>query len=199
MALPALKRDPAPTRPILENLKHDDCEIVRRSVANNLNDISKDNPAVTLELAQNWLGANAATDALIKHGCRTLLKQGNPAALALFGFDAASFEVVDFALHTPRVAMGQTLDFSFRIANRANQPKILRLEYALFFLRKNGQQSKKVFKISEREINAGKTLSLEKKHRFKPITTRRYYAGAHAVALIVNGAEQQRFEFELSL
>ena len=41
IALPKFKNDPSPIIPILEKLKDDDSEFVRRSVANNLNDISK--------------------------------------------------------------------------------------------------------------------------------------------------------------
>lgn len=55
MALPALKRDPAPLLPILEALRFDESEYVRRSVANNLNDISKDHPDLVRELAARWL------------------------------------------------------------------------------------------------------------------------------------------------
>ncbi len=43
MALPKFKKDPSPILPVLEKLKDDTSEFVRRSVANNLNDISKDN------------------------------------------------------------------------------------------------------------------------------------------------------------
>ncbi len=71
MALPALKRNPAPILPILENLKHDPSEFVRRSVANNLNDIAKDNPDIVIALAARWKGISRETDAIIKHGCRT--------------------------------------------------------------------------------------------------------------------------------
>jgi len=53
--------------------------MVRRSVANNLNDIAKDHPAFVLDLAQRWRGERPATDALLKHACRTLLKTATPA------------------------------------------------------------------------------------------------------------------------
>ena len=55
MALPALKRDPAPLLPILEALRFDESEYVRRSVANNLNDIAKDHPDLVREVAARWL------------------------------------------------------------------------------------------------------------------------------------------------
>ncbi len=199
MALPELKRDPAPVLPILENLKADPSETVRRSVANSVNDISKDNPQIALRLARDWIGDNAATDALVKHACRGLLRQGDAAALELFGFDRRQLELADFGLSTARVAMGQALEFSFAVSNRGRRAKPLRLDYAIYLLKKNGQQNRKVFNLSEREIGAGETLELVKKHPFKPITTRRYYSGRHAVAVIVNGVESGSLDFELSV
>ena len=76
MALPSYKNDPSPILPILENLKEDSCDVVRRSVANNLNDIAKDNPDTVIRISKQWKGKTKETDALIKHACRTLLKQG---------------------------------------------------------------------------------------------------------------------------
>ncbi|WP_235048444.1 hypothetical protein [Arcticibacter svalbardensis] len=52
MAIPELKRNPASILLILENLNDDLSEVVRRSVANNLNDIAKDNPQVVFEIAK---------------------------------------------------------------------------------------------------------------------------------------------------
>jgi 3-methyladenine DNA glycosylase AlkC len=77
MAVPALKKDPNLILPILENLKNDPSEWVRRSVANSLNDIAKDHPAIVLQIAKKWAGLSKETDAIIKHGSRTLLKQGH--------------------------------------------------------------------------------------------------------------------------
>jgi len=55
MALKAFKKDPAPILPILEKLKTDEALYVRKSVANNLNDIVKDNPDIVLKTAKRWL------------------------------------------------------------------------------------------------------------------------------------------------
>lgn len=85
MALPALKKNPEPILPILENLKNDPADFVRRSVANNLNDISKDNPVFTISVLKKWHGISKETDAVIKHAGRTLLKKGNEEMLELFG------------------------------------------------------------------------------------------------------------------
>ena len=56
ISLPPFKQNPSTILPILENLKRDPSLYVRRSVANNLNDISKDNPQITLEFASTWWG-----------------------------------------------------------------------------------------------------------------------------------------------
>ena len=55
IALQQFKVDPTPIIPILTNLKEDESLYVRKSVANNLNDISKDHPAIVLDLAKEWL------------------------------------------------------------------------------------------------------------------------------------------------
>ena len=198
IALPAFKKDPAPVLPILENLRRDPDESVRRSVANNLNDISKDNPDITVALARKWKGENDETDALVKHGCRTLLKSAHPEIMTLFGLDAAGTEFTDFRLETPAVAMEGDLRFAFSVANNSNVPRTVRIEYAIFHKRKNGEHNKKVFKISEKEYAPGETNRIVRRHGFQTITTRRYYPGDHFVSVIVNGAEQVKVPFELT-
>jgi hypothetical protein len=197
MALPDYKRDPTPILPILNNLKNDPCEIVRRSVANNINDISKDNPAVTIELARKWKGNNNNTDALIKHACRTLLKQSEPDVLKLFGFDNTNFELTSFKVDTPTVKLEGELQFSFSINLNATNPEPLRLEYAIYYMKKNGQLSRKVFKISERHLDPTTSHSIVRKQSFRTITTRKHYLGRHEVSVIINGLESERITFQL--
>ncbi len=199
MALPALKQDPAPLLPILDNLKQDPSDSVRRSVANNLNDISKDNPAFVLARVRAWQGLSAETDALLKHACRTLLKQGDPETLALFGYDATGIEISGFEIDTPTVNFGDALSFRFNVDNQSGAARTLRLEYAVHHLKKNGSLALKVFKISERELPAGAAETIERAHRIKPITTRQYYAGEHRVSVIVNGQETDSIGFWLEL
>jgi 3-methyladenine DNA glycosylase AlkC len=198
MALPELKKDPSAILPILENLKNDPSDFVRRSVANNLNDIAKDNPDLVISIAHRWKGKTRETDAIVKHGCRTLLKQGNVAVLELFGISSQPVvELKSFEVHTSAVNVGQHLEFSFSLRNITEQDQALRLEYAIHYLLQNGQHSKKVFKISERKIAGNGQLDIEKKHSFRPITTRTFYSGLHKVSLIVNGQEKGVGEFGL--
>lgn len=198
MAIPFLKKDPDPILPILETLKNDESETVRRSVANNLNDISKDNPEVVIKLARKWLGTSEEADWVAKHGCRTLLKQAHPEALELFGYGSTDkISTKDFKVLTPSVPLGESLVFSFHIKNRAKEPLLIRLEYGMYYLKANGKQSKKVFKISERQFAAGESRLIERKQSFQAISTRKYYPGPHRVSVIVNGQETDPVEFEV--
>jgi 3-methyladenine DNA glycosylase AlkC len=198
MALPKFKKDPMPVLPILENLKNDESEYVRRSVANNLNDIAKDNPRITLEVCQRWFGETNETDRLVKHACRTLLKAGNTEALQLFGYgDPEHFVISNFQVETPEVQFGEEMIFSFQVSNIAKISQLVRLEYGMYFMKANGNLSKKVFKISEKPIDAGSRHLVTRKQSFKPISTRKYYPGRHEVSIIINGEEKARKNFEL--
>lgn len=198
MAIPFLKKDPSPILPILENLKDDPSEFVRKSVANNLNDISKDHPELMLDIARRWKGIGNNTNAIIKHASRTLLKAAHPGILRYYGLHKnESVRVDKFSITTPRVKWGGDLGFNFTIKNSGKKPLEIRLEYSLYFLRKNGQLSKKVFKISERSLRPNESVQLDKKHSFRAITTRVYYPGMQEVAVVVNGKEYGKGQFLL--
>ncbi|MBV1914155.1 MAG: DNA alkylation repair protein [Pseudomonadales bacterium] len=196
MALPEFKRSPDAILPILENLKQDPSLYVRRSVANNLNDIAKDNPQITLDVAARWIGMHSDTDWLVKHGSRTLLKKGDPQALILFGFTHQSSQVHHIELSREQVFIGGSLEFSFELNSEAGDLGKTRIEYAIDFLKANGKHSRKVFKISESAINSDIKYCV-KKHSFKQRSTRVHYAGQHHLTVIVNGLEKNSVVFDL--
>ena len=199
VALTKLKENPAPIIPILENLKNDPSKFVRMSVANNLNDIAKDNPEVVIDLAKKWQGKSENTDRVIKHGCRTLLKQGHAEVMELFGFgsEVKNITIEDFRVLTPEVIVGKSLEFSFKLLNNNNKKTKIRLEYAIYYQKANGTLSKKVHKISEKEYAAHSVTSITRKHPFKVVTTRVLHPGRHQVSPIINGNEFEKYDFEL--
>jgi len=200
MGLAPYKKDPSPIFPILDILKDDPSLYVRRSVANNINDISKDHPKQVLSLLKRWNGTSEERNWMVKHAARTLLKQGNPDALALFGYaDIKTLETKNFNVKSPTVQIGDYLLFDFSISNKSKTPQKVRLEYFVHFLLANGKQSKKIFKISERELAPNETLNYEKRHSFKIISTRKYYTGRHQVSLVINGIEMESLSFELAI
>ncbi|MCK9562603.1 MAG: DNA alkylation repair protein [Bacteroidales bacterium] len=190
------RKNPHHIIPILENLKADSSAFVRKSVANSLNDISKDNPQCVLTLCAQWKGFHAHTDWIIKHGLRTLLKQGNTEALLLCGISSARVcKIQHFTLNTPTVSALQPLHISFEIINTYTKIEKCRIEYALYFLRKNGTYSRKVFFIRELNLPANTTIQLQKQHSFIPRTTRKYYKGKQYVSCIINGVENMKKAF----
>jgi 3-methyladenine DNA glycosylase AlkC len=196
--VPFLKEQPELIIPILDQLKDDPAEWVRRSVANNLNDISKDHPERVIALAEQWKGRSKEVDWVVKHACRTLLKQGHTRAMRLFGFGSIEdIEIVNFQLDRSEAKIGEELYFSFDVHNRSDQPLKVRLEYGVYFKKANGSLSRKVFQISEKEYPAKTSASIRKKQHFKIITTRKYYTGTHELGIIVNGQEVEKRPFEL--
>jgi len=196
LAIPSFKKDPSPILPILEQLKTDPSEHVRRSVANNLNDISKTHPDLVVQLAKDWYGKNEDTDWIVKHGCRTLLKKGNRDALALFGYqDVTSVDVEGLALATPSVLLGEDMTFSFSISTK--EATKVRLEYGIDYVKAKGKRSRKIFQLSELSLKENEKRNYERKHSFADVSVRKHYLGTHSVTLIVNGEERGTLDFEL--
>lgn len=192
MAIPEFKTDPTLIIPILEQLKSDRSEYVRKSVANNLNDISKDHPQLILKLCRQWQGTSAETDWIIKHGCRTLLKAGNSEAMRLFGFaDPKAVVITKLKLDQRKARIGEKANFRFSLQVGGKKPLLIRIEYAVFYAKKNNRISKKVFKISEKTYGPGE-YEISRSQSFADRSTRRHVAGKHDISVIVNGVEKAR-------
>lgn len=194
-ALKKFQHNPHPILPILEALKQDDSRYVRKSVANNLNDISKDHPDLVLQTAQKWIGEHPHTDWILKHGCRTLLKQAHPETLALFGLAKPNHVELSLFNVPAQAEIGASLKMI--IALQTPQAKLgkLRVEVCLHYRRANGQLSHKRFKVIEGHY--GKEKKIEKYLSFQPLSTRRYYPGEHSLTLIINGQPMAEKSFEL--
>ncbi|OQX94317.1 hypothetical protein B6I21_09610 [candidate division KSB1 bacterium 4572_119] len=198
MALPKFKKNPKLIFPLLEKLKNDESEFVRRSVANNLNDISKDNPDLMLDICEKWYGSSKETDWIVKHACRSLLKAGNKRALILFGYsDPKNIKVRKLELENKNVTIGTYLHYSFDLHFTGNDKNKVRLEYGIDFMKANGKQSRKIFKITENTYEPG-TISFSKKHSFADMSTRKHYAGEHKIAVIVNGEKKASEVFNVA-
>lgn len=195
-ALPDLKKDPTPILPVLEKLKADPSLYVRKSVANNLNDISKTHPDLVAAIAEDWYGKNQYTDWIVKHGCRTLLKKGNRRVLNLFGYcDTDSVEIADFVLESASIARGENVTFSFTIL--AKEATKIRLEYEIDYVKAGGKRSRKIFQISEILLKTEQKKVYTKSHSFADLSTRTHYPGNHFITLLVNGVRQGTLEFML--
>lgn len=192
--------DPAPTLALLEPLRSDPDEVVRRSVANHLNDISRDNPAATLSTARRWLREDSSPQmlALIRHALRTLIKAGDSTAMSLLGYASDLPVRLDHLKLSPkRLTLGSHLAFTFTLVS--THPGRVVIDYAIHHRRARGQLTRKVFKLKSAHLTPNQPLTLSARHAIRPITTRRYYPGTHRLEILVSGQSLATADFTLCL
>jgi len=198
MRLPVFIEDPTPVIRLLEVLKDDQEEYVRRSVANNLNDIAKDHPDLVAQIAGRWLkGASKDREKLVRHACRTLIKQGHQGTLKAFGYGTPCIERVKLNILTLHVTFGTALEFELCLTSTSNQVQPLVIDYAVHHRKANGGTTPKVFKWKTMTLGPLATLAAKRKHPIRKITTRVYYSGTHSVEIVINGVSVGKADFEL--
>ena len=198
--LERLIADPRPVRPILENLKADPELYVRKSVANHLNDISKDHPEWMLDWVAGWDQTHPHTAWIVKRATRSLIKAGHPRAFALFGFEAEpKIEVNDLTVSHPSLPLGQALTFSCDLRSVKNTPQKLVLDYKVHYVKKSGRTLPKVFKLKEVELGPREIVTINKVQRFQDLSTRVHYPGVHKIELMINGQAVAEVSFELTV
>lgn len=200
LQLKDLVKDPSPTLPLLRALQDDPSEYVRRSVANHLNDIAKDHPAVVAQWLRDHLpDASKERRALLRHASRTLIKAADPAVLKAWGLGAAFKGDAKLSLSPQRVTLGGEVTLTLRLRSTSKKPQRLAVDYAVHHVKAHGGTSAKVFKGWQLELPPLAEVTLSKRHPVKPITTRRYHAGRHGVAVQVNGGVVAEASFDLKL
>jgi 3-methyladenine DNA glycosylase AlkC len=200
MRLPDFQRDPAPVLALLELLK-DDLELyVRRSVANNLNDIGKDHPDILTGVAAKWLvKASAERTWIVRHALRSAIKRGEAKALAVLDYAPAKQIRVDNAEIAPKHArIGSKLTLAFDVTNRAKSPSRLMVDFRIHYVKANGSTSPKTFKLAALNLAAGETARLSKSVSLKEMTTRKHYPGLHRIEALINGQAMPVGEFRLN-
>ncbi len=196
--LPMFRENPKPVLKLLTALRDDSSEYVRRSVANNLNDIAKDHPEVVVKTAgQWWRGGSDERRALVRHGLRTLVKKGDAGALQVLGFTTDPKVKVSFVLTEPELAIGQSQELQLVLKSTARRFQKLVVDYAVHHQRSGGKVSAKVFKWRNVDLAPGAEVRLVKKHAFVPRSVRRLYPGEHQVEVLVGGRVLASSRFEL--
>ena len=201
MRLQKFVKDPRPVLKILEILKEDAELFVRRSVANNLNDIAKDHGDLVVATLRRWKKSpKPETQWLVKHALRTLLKQGHPEALGLLGYaHGASVILSGLKVSKKSVTVGETQSFTFTLTSTSKTPQRLMIDYAIHYRKSNGEQKPKVFKLKSSTINHREPLTISKNHPFRPIGIRPFYPGKHDIEILVNGKSLGRTSFALRM
>ena len=169
-------------------------------MANHLNDISKNHPDWVAEVIADWFQVSSPNrQKLLKHAARTLIKQGHPATLSVFGFGDTSKLDVSLVLDKQKMKLGETICLRLTINNRSEQINQLLIDYVVYHKKANGSLTPKVFKWKTAALCKNKQVEIEKKHTIKAITTRKYYSGEHKVAVQINGKIFESKTFELTV
>ncbi len=195
----AFNKNPYPCIELLQILRNDDSKYVQKSVANHMNDISKNNPKIAMKVLSQWKKEdNHNTNWIVKHALRTELKKGNPEALKLQGYSLSpKIKISKFDLSPKKIKIGDSIKLSFTIFNSGQKTEKLLIDYVCYFMKLNGKTAPKTFKISVKKLMKGESTTINKLHSFKPISTRKFHQGKHTIALFINGKLFNEKSFEL--
>ncbi len=194
------QRDPAPVLELLELLKDDPELFVRRSVANNLNDVGKDHPDLLVAVARRWMGdAGEPRRALVRHALRSLVKQGHPGALKVLGFNGrAEVAIEDVSIVPRRVPKGGRVTVAFAVRNIRRRAQRVLVDFRVHFVKANGAAAPKVFKLKVLDLPAGEAVVCRKSVTLAELTTRRHHPGRHVVDVLVNGRPERIGSFAVT-
>lgn len=196
--LKRFQRDPEPVFKVLELLKDDVSVYVQKSVANALNDISKDNPTTLLTRVAQWLpNASKQRRWILRHGLRSLIKQGVPEVFELLGYSPTIDVHSQLQLSMARVSMGDSFNILLKLQSKSTTAQQLLIDYAVWHIKTDGSRHRKVFKWTTLTLPAGHSLTITKTHAFKALKTRKYYPGSHLLELLINGQVTSRALIEL--
>ena len=184
-----LDANPQRVLELLELLKDDPTTLVRRSVANNLNDLCKVHPALLADTAEAWLeGASEERRALVEHALRSAVKRGEPRALRLLGYGKKPAVTLESVRFTPRrVPIGGRMTMNFTLRSTARMTQELLVDVAVYFVKARAKASRKVFKVKRVSLPPRGEVLLRATISLAVHTTRKPNPGAHAVDVVVNG------------
>lgn len=187
---------------ILNLLYKDKTRYVTRSVANHLNDVSKIDPKLVINILKKWKKENIQSkdelNFIIKHSLRTLINNGNKEALKLIGINEAKIKVSKFKVSKDKVKIGENIDFEFSIESNAKNTQNLLIDYILYFKKANGSHLGKTFKIKKTNIAPQESMKFFKKHQMKTMSTKTLYTGEHIIKLQINGSFYGEKSFNLT-
>lgn len=196
--LEAVQANPQLAAGILDRLKADESLYVRKSVANHLNDVTKEHPEWVLDTIEGWPLENKHTAWIAKHALRSLIKQGDLRALTVIGAGAkAEVELLDVRVEPAVVRLGEAITLSFTVKSTVAHAQRLVIDYAIDYVKANGGVSGKVFKLKTVELAGFGEVVVGRRQVIRDFTTRRHFLGRHGVRVLVNGEVLGEAAFEI--
>ena len=194
-----LEQQPDRVLRLLTLLKDDPSSMVRRSVANNLNDLSRVRPDLLIRTVAAWLeDATADRRALIEHALRGAVKRGDADALRLLGYgQRPRVAIEDVTFMPPRVQIGHRVTMTFGLRSTTARKQALLVDVAVHFVKARGVSSPKVFKLGRVTLGPRGRVTLKTSFSLAVHTTRVPRPGRHAVDVIVNGQAVRAGTFDV--
>ncbi|MCZ6615090.1 MAG: DNA alkylation repair protein [Chloroflexi bacterium] len=183
------QKDPRPVIALLDKLKDDESEYVRRSVANNINDIAKDNPDIAIAALKQWSReADSRVMWVVRHAARSLIKQGHQEAIAMLGYTTApKIKVSGLTISPHKVERGGQIVLSFSCSSRSSHVQKLVVDYAIYYHKANGRLVPKVFKLRDLTLSPKGNIRIERKITLRDTSGRTIYPGPHEIEVRING------------
>lgn len=195
--VPALLADPELGIALISELRHDQDEVVRRSVANHLNDIARNHGDRVVDITSEW-SADDVDPSLIRHALRSLVKKGDPGALEVLGFTTdPQIDGIAFAVSPGHISLGDNIELSAAMTSTGDASQKLVVDFVIHHVNASGATSPKVFKWTTIDLEPGEERTLTKRRRIATASTRRYHRGTHRVELQVAGTVVAESSFEL--
>jgi len=198
--VPWLDAHPERVIELLELLKDDPTTLVRRSVANNLNDLGKVHRELLARTCDTWLaGASAERRTLVEHALRSAVKRGDADALRLLGYGSKpSISIEKISFDPARVAIGRKVSMSFVLRSQSRTQQELLVDVAVHFVKASGRAAPKVFKLKRVILPPRGQVQMQARISLAVHTTRKPRPGTHAVDILVNGERRRAGAFEVT-
>lgn len=195
-----LEQNPERVLALLALLKDDVSTMVRRSVANGLNDLGKVRPDLLIRTARDWLeDASPARRRLVEHALRSAVKRGDLDALGLLGYGQAPRVSVEGVAFSPRrVRIGGRVTMEFGLRSTSTRPQHLLVDVAVRFIKARGVGVPKVFKLRRLTLGPRERVDFTTTFSLAVHTTRVPRPGRHAVDVIVNGRAIRAGSFDVA-
>jgi 3-methyladenine DNA glycosylase AlkC len=197
--LSELKRDPSILKPILELVLDDPSIYVRKAVANNLNDISKDNPELVCKWVREWLKGKISPERewVIQRALRSLVKDGDPIALALLKFEGTDRVKITWKKGTPEiVSINDSIPFTIGVANLGDKPVKARLQVIMIGPGKGDKRRISRYLLGTVAVAKGESKELTKSIKFAHRNSVPKVRGNYDLQLSCNGRDIDKRSFD---
>ena len=180
---------------LLQRLIDDPSPYVRRSVANHLGDLAKEDRSAAVAAAAAWLAEDPRRAPVLRHGLRGPLKAGDPRALALFGHAPVAVQVRAVQVGPAEVSIGEEVLLEAILA--VDAPALVRVDIVWEWPGARGGWSRRTFVGGSAALVPGAPWHLRWPLRLRPVTTRPLRPGPQRLLLRVQGEVRATVSFAL--